>query len=339
MAIAPEESYLFGPVLQHRAKMSPGARARTRDGLYNMPWLFPKQAEAEYARTLSKYYQTMIDAFLAFVEPQYNQWVSDFHADDYPDDLKALLLFINGVQEEIFGNVEEFRTSYLLKKATEIDSFNVAQWGKFTGAVLGADSKTTFAITQEPWHKQVIDNWIGKNEEVWTNVTREFIHKSTQIVRGGVENGLIWTDTRDKILKVLPKAKIGNRSNLARANLIARDQTAKLNAGLTKRRMGDAALKAYEWLTAGDERVRGNPAGKYPKSRRSHFMMNAKVLRWDKADLISDDKGKTWRPKKGREEPAQAGMAIQCRCTSIPIFRELLSAVDAHLDKNPFLAA
>jgi uncharacterized protein with gpF-like domain len=334
----PKDSYLFWPLVQHRAKMSPGARARTRDIIYNMPWLFPRQAEAEYARTLTKYFQSLIDAFLLFVEPQYNQWVSDFRVDEYPEDLLARTAFINSVQEEIFGNVEEFRTAYLLKKATEIDVFNVTQWGKFTGAVLGADAKTTFIVVQEPWHKQVIDNWIDRNEEVWTNVTREFIHKSTQIVRGGVENGLLWTDTRDKILKVLPKAKVGNRSNLARANLIARDQTAKLNAGLTHRRMNDAALKAYEWLTAGDERVRGNPAGKYPKARHSHFMMNAKVLRWDDNGVISDDKGKTWRPKKGREEPAQAGMAIQCRCTHIPIFRELLSAVDNHIDKNPFLA-
>jgi len=336
MAVNPEESYLFDPLVRHRAKMPAWRRKHTRDGIYNIPWLFPRAAELDYARTLRKYYKVMIDGFLEFVEPQYDQWLKDYRQDaeekqdDYPGDLKNLVTFINSVQEEIFGDVEDYRTAYLLKKASGIDNFNVSQWGKFTGAVLGADAATAFLLPTEPWLDDVLNSWIERNEELWTNVTKTFIYSTTQIVRNGVEQGLLWTNTRNNLVTTM-------NMPMTRANLIARDQTAKLNSSLSERRMGEAGLNLYKWLTAGDERVRGNPKGKYPKAKPSHHVMNGKTARWDKKELISDDGGKTWRKKKGKEEPLQVGWAVQCRCTGIPIFRELLTAADKHIDRSPHL--
>ena len=336
-AVNPENSYLFPALVRHRAKMPKAVRERTQDGVYNMPWLFPKSAEREYSNTLSKYIRVLIKGVIDFTKPQYNNWVSDFHGDAYPGDIKDLEQFVNSIQEEIFGEVTAYRSAYLLKKAMEIDAFNVTQWGKFTGAILGGDEKTTIVMAHETWHQQVIDSWIERNEEVWLNVTREFLHNSMQIVRNGVENGLLWTNTRDKILGILPKAKSGAMNNVARANLIARNETGSLNSDLTTRRMQEAGLTLGKWLTAGDERVRGNPRGKYPKVKPSHYVMNSKTINLEDKTVISDDGGKTWRKKTPMEEPLQAGKAFQCRCTYIPIFRELLKATDKHIANNPFL--
>jgi uncharacterized protein with gpF-like domain len=336
-AVQPEDSYLFQPLVRHRSKMTPKQRELTQDKEMNIAWLYPKAPEASYAREFSKYLRIVIDGFLDFVEPRYNSWVADFHSDAFPDDLDDTEAFINSIQEEIFGDVKAYRTAFLIKKAFEVDTFNITQWGKFTGALFsggGASIVKEPLFAPEPWLDDVLNNWVNRNQRIWKNVTNEFISRATTIVSENVEQGLLWTNTRDKISRILPDAK--RNSNVARANLIARDQTGKLNSSLMQRRMEEAAVKMYRWLTAGDERVRGNPKGKFPKAIPSHYIMNKKTAQWDDPKLISDDRGKTWRAKKGKEEPLQAGWAIQCRCTGIPIFRELLKAVDDAIGESQF---
>lgn len=74
-----------------------------------------------------------------------------------------------------------------------------------------------------------------------------------------------------------------------RADLIARDQTAKLNADLNRLRQVQAGIEEYEWMTSRDERVRA--------SHREH---EGKVYRWDD-------------PPAGTGHP---GEDINCRCVA-----------------------
>lgn len=86
---------------------------------------------------------------------------------------------------------------------------------------------------------------------------------------------------------------------LGRAAFIARDQAAKWNGELNRIRQTDHGIKEYVWSCRRDERVRGNPSGKYPKARPSHWAREGKTFRW------SD-------PPEG----GPPGYAIACRCVA-----------------------
>ncbi|VFR20229.1 plasmid-related protein [plant metagenome] len=80
----------------------------------------------------------------------------------------------------------------------------------------------------------------------------------------------------------------------SRARLIARDQTAKLNASLTQARQTTLGIKRYRWSTSGDERV-----------RESHRELNGQVFSWDAPPSVG-----------------HPGHDVQCRCVAIPIFED-----------------
>ena len=91
----------------------------------------------------------------------------------------------------------------------------------------------------------------------------------------------------------------------SRAQLIARDQTAKLNGQFTRIRHQNAGVKKYIWRTAKDQRVVGNPSGLYPTGSRlhgNHFNREGKVFFYD-------------RPP----DDGNPGFPIQCRCFEEPI--------------------
>ena len=77
-----------------------------------------------------------------------------------------------------------------------------------------------------------------------------------------------------------------------RAKLIARDQSAKINASLTRARHEEMGIKQYIWSTSGDERVRD-----------SHAENDGKIFSYD-------DPPPTGHP----------GDEINCRCVAIPYF-------------------
>lgn len=75
----------------------------------------------------------------------------------------------------------------------------------------------------------------------------------------------------------------------SRAQLIARDQTAKFNSDLNRIRQEQAGIDSYQWMTSHDERV-----------RPLHKDLDGKQYEWGKAT--------------GAEQGLPPGQPIQCRC-------------------------
>ena len=97
---------------------------------------------------------------------------------------------------------------------------------------------------------------------------------------------------------------IGNITN-RRAVFIARDQTSKVNSELTHARHQSAGVNKYIWRTSKDNRVVGNPSGKYPKATRghgNHFKREGDVFYYDRP------------PADG-----PPGQAFNCRCKATAI--------------------
>lgn len=67
-----------------------------------------------------------------------------------------------------------------------------------------------------------------------------------------------------------------------RAAFIARDQVATFNGEMNRIRQTAAGITEYQWSHVGDERVRGNPDGKYPGAKPSHWHREGQRFRWDK---------------------------------------------------------
>lgn len=81
------------------------------------------------------------------------------------------------------------------------------------------------------------------------------------------------------------------------ARLLARDQTLKLNADLTKHRQTAAGITRYEWSTSNDDRV-----------RPMHRALDGQEFDWAHPPVVSSD---------GRREPP--GLDYQCRCVAVPV--------------------
>jgi SPP1 gp7 family putative phage head morphogenesis protein len=84
-----------------------------------------------------------------------------------------------------------------------------------------------------------------------------------------------------------------------KAELIARDQTLKLNAQINQERQQAAGITEFAWSTSNDERV-----------RESHQELDGKRFRYDDPPIVDG-------------EPTLPGEAIQCRCVAYPILPEL----------------
>lgn len=119
------------------------------------------------------------------------------------------------------------------------------------------------------------------------------------LIAQAARSGQRYTQLRDEIVK-----RTG--VSVRRAELIARDQIGKLNAKITQEAQTAAGVESYIWRTANDQRVRGNPAGPYRKSKQDHWGLRDTEHRWDD-------------PPKGAgpyNEPAHPGESIACRCYS-----------------------
>lgn len=99
----------------------------------------------------------------------------------------------------------------------------------------------------------------------------------------------------------------------SKADLLARDQVLKLNGQITKDRQAQAGITHYIWSTAGDERVRGNPNGKWPEG--SHYDLEGETFSWADPPVIDERSGRRGHP----------GDDYQCRCVAIPVLSALPS--------------
>ncbi len=105
-----------------------------------------------------------------------------------------------------------------------------------------------------------------------------------------------------------------------RAKLIARDQSNKIHGAVTKERSKAAGSIGYQWRTAKDERVRGNPSGKYPdvKKSRDHWAREGKFLSLGAVEQSAYCAGRKAVPTAPQD--GAPGLPINCRCVAAPVF-------------------
>lgn len=111
----------------------------------------------------------------------------------------------------------------------------------------------------------------NENISLIKSVGEGFLSDIETLVYEGATQGRRASEIAKDIRK---KAGITER----RANFIARDQVTTFYANINKQRALDLGVKEYIWRNMGDQRVRGNPNGKYPNSKYNHWTREGKIF-------------------------------------------------------------
>ena len=179
----------------------------------------------------------------------------------------------------------------------------------------GFDLPTNKDIIARQGLTESLEALTAENASLVTNMSQEYINRIQKAV---LDNYL--TDKyvgKGGILK-----ELGRISGISkkRAKLIARDQSNKIHGTVTRLQAMATGSAGYEWNHVNDERVRGNPNGKYPKAKYSHWNRNDKYYLWKpmkNPPIAPNGKPFLQPPKDG-----SPGQPINCRCFASPIWIE-----------------
>lgn len=247
-----------------------------------LPARHPVRIEQQYAKML----RGIIDGINAELKTRIaDELKAEISAreDGYrADDLSAVLRAIRSLAT---GNIPGL--SFVRNIGDSIRSAIDGNWQKAINQAIGVN----VALPGTDMSAN-IDAWAEENTALITNLTQSYLSKVTTAVNSGFRDGLSWRDISKNIRAETGVAK-------RRADLIARDQVATMNMQVTKQRAADLEIKQFVWRTMEDQRVRGNPSGRYPKANPSHYARNGKTYNW------SDGAG-------ARDK--FPGSGINCRC-------------------------
>ena len=133
--------------------------------------------------------------------------------------------------------------------------------------------------------------------------TAQWVKKLRDESIEGFTNNTLFAMTQGESLDTIVgqfSATVSKRKN--HAKFLARNQVQNYNSVTTKIRAQNLGITKAVWVTAGDERVRGNPSGLYPRAVPSHYDLDGKEFDLDKG-AYSD--GQYLLP----------GVPPNCRCT------------------------
>jgi SPP1 gp7 family putative phage head morphogenesis protein len=252
-------------------------------------WLFPKNAEKQYDKILYSLVKDIKNLIKEYLLPEIPSMIQEVEGktpndrkDDYLSRLQSIILYIS-------KKIEPKTEKTILESKSigvEIAKFNKQQFEKTNRSIFGID-----IFVDEPWLVDQLKLFASQNAQLIQSLPNQELERVAGDIERGLQQGVRFTD----IAKTMQKSfDITHR----RATLIARDQTTKLNASLTRLRQEEVGVTEYIWQTSGDERV-----------RPTHKQNDGKKFRWD-------------TPPKVTGHP---GNDVNCRCVARPVLDDLLN--------------
>lgn len=141
------------------------------------------------------------------------------------------------------------------------------------------------------------------NIQLIKSIRTQYLDKVQNAVMQAMVQGSLNKDLAEQLKKLGKDAE-------SRAMLIARDQSSKLNAALTRARHEEAGIKKYMWSTSGDERVRA-----------SHAEKDGQIFEY--ANPPAD----TGHP----------GHDVNCRCVQIPVLDDIVKPESSEDEKESLI--
>lgn len=173
----------------------------------------------------------------------------------------------------------------------QVAMFAGKQTDRMVGPVMGIQA---VKVTQQlPAATKAVATWAKENGALIKTIDQRYFDDIAKVISESVDKG-----TQTKV--IAERLQERYQVSRSRADLIARDQIAKLNSQITQIKQEKLGITKYTWSTSHDERVRAE-----------HRVLDGQVFEWEKPPVI-DRSG-------GRGHP---GQAVQCRCVSLPYFSD-----------------
>jgi len=224
-----------------------------------IPDRYPRRIERRHQKRLRAYVAAFVpivrSEFIARLPEMYLQPVSDSEGSPVVDDL---VVFSEALGELRLKWGEDIATQEHIEEtcamtAAELDAFNARSAARSLRSV-GIKGVIT------PQMAALLPGWVEEHTALivrgglWrgipvTPLGEKTISQIGDVALNGFVKGLRHEEVADEIEKRLGVMR-------SRANLIARDQTNKLNGKMTENRYIDAGIIRYTWQTSRDERVR-----------------------------------------------------------------------------------
>lgn len=147
-----------------------------------------------------------------------------------------------------------------------------------------------------PYFQNVVDENVGLIRSIAQSDVPQFKNQLVMAITQDLPSDQIRQMIQDHFGKSREKAR-----------LLAVDQVGKLNGRLDQYRQQQVGGSRYRWRTSKDERVAGNPSGRYPHATPSHWAREGKTYRWDS-------------PPKGGH-PKQR---VRCRCWAEMVIEDIV---------------
>lgn len=330
------EQSFYQALKAKRQRMGAGNRKKS----FHSPtprWIYPWSVEKNYADFLRQIFSSVTDYVTGQLDPILKEYLKadSAHIDaGVPKAFQTVMQSLAGWIAIHFPNKADGQAASLLlmglgEEADKTNGFNKQQWNKFTKSALGFEFGTP-----ESWYPDMKEAWANRNYDLIVSSVRAYTGQINDIIEQAVVNG--WSvNTAKTMIRKLDESITG-----AKARLLARDQIGKLNGMMTKTRQQEVGINTYRWRTAGDERVRGRPGGKYAGARPSHWAMEGLLCSWDDSSVYSKDGGKTWIPRPAGAILLHPGMDIQCRCGAEGNYDDIFNQIDQEMGdavKNPIM--
>jgi len=304
----------------YRANMTKAQHNKTKHRRPKAP-TYPLAIEREYAEYISNTVKRtsnsateLLRSFLMKYTPAHTDSV-DSELDDIISKLEEELTVLYGTNVLSSGTL--FKT--LESIAEQILGKNSAFMQAEVKIIAGQEMQLDYS-----WWTDTKSLWEQENYKLITSLNEEYIKKLNSTVISGVQNGTSFDELVDQI-----KSVNDNMSD-ARARLIARDQTGKLQGLISKAQQTSIGMTTYFWENRGDRKVRGNPRGIYPKAT-DHWSIGGMLCSWENASVYSDDLGVTWKKRPQSWIQMHPGMATQDRCTAAPSWTQYVADIDRGL--------
>ena len=254
-----------------------------------------KRAEVYYRDALADFIRAMINRITDALSKKNLVDAVAISDDDYINSLIEVLASIAGER------IEERAKLLATRFVTKVHYQNKTQ---FTRNFKNAFDIDLSSVIEKEILGDTLAVAIQQNVELITSIKNDFINDIGSNVftnyKKGFRHGELINEIRER----------GNVS-YSRAKLIARDQTAKINADFEEERNKKLGFDIYKWKGAGDAR-----------ERDSHKALNNMLCKYSDPTVYSDDEGKTWKKRSSiKAFIGKCGEDYQCRCLAIPYIK------------------
>lgn len=263
---------------------------------------YPKTAEREFRRITGSYMKLLneelkkkLPAMMAEYQKERN---GDSRFDDSQDLDAKLRLLLQDVAAALEKRIAEYGLDQKVEQIAKMaKNVSIREWKRAVKDTLGIDLLDDYFKGE--FFEEAIRRWIAENVLLIKSIPNETLGNMREIILGSYLKGSSIRDIQKAIQETYNVSK-------RKAQLLARDQVATLNAQLTKAQQTDAGCSKYRWSTSKDSRVRD-----------CHKALDGKTFSWN-------DPPEMWyETKQGRVYTGRRchpGEDYCCRCVAIPVF-------------------